>query len=133
MLPSGGEEHRTVLAPEADLRPDLAWEIRAEFLPRVRRRHTRDAEASDKSKHRERDEDDAGQPLLAAKTFGHEGRRDRAKNDGRERAEFQHAVAPRELAFREQFRQQAVFRRAEKRAVDAHQKDTAEQRPAGLQ
>ena len=87
----------------------------------------------EKSEHRQRDEDDAGQPLLAAKTPGHERRRDRAEDDGRERAEFQHAVAPRKFPFGQQLRQQAVFGRAEKRAVNAHQKNTAEQRPASPQ
>ena len=129
----GGEEHRTIFAPEADLRPHFAGEIRAELFARVRRRHARDAEAGEKSKHRQRDEDHPGPPLRAAKTLRHKRRRHGAEDDRRERAQFQQAVAPRKLAFRQQFRQQPVFRRAEKRAVDAHQEDTAEQRPAGLQ
>ena len=37
----GGEKQRAVPAPDADLRPDLAGKIRAEFFPRVRRRHAR--------------------------------------------------------------------------------------------
>ena len=38
-------------------------------------------------------------------------------------AEAENAVAPRQFLFRQQFRQHSVFRRAENRAVRAHQKN----------
>ena len=61
---------------------------------------------------------------------GHPGGGGEAENDGHEGAEFEQTVAPGQLLFRQQLRQQPVLGRTEECAVDAHQKNAREQRPA---
>ena len=121
------EPERSVAAHRAHLPPDFGGEIGVELSSRVRRRNFRDAEAREKSNHRQRDEDDAGKPLAPAKLFGHRRRGDGAQNDGHEGAEFEDAVAPGKFFLRQQLRQRAVFGRAENRAVRAHEKNAGEQ------
>ncbi len=88
------QRERTVFADLAELMKNFADKIRAEFLLRVGRRNARDAEAGRQANERQHDQDDAGPRMMAAQMFRHQRRRDRAEDDGHERAEFEQAVAP---------------------------------------
>ena len=81
--------------------PDFGGEIGVEFFLRIRRRNFGNAEAGEETEERQRDEDDAGKPLLAMKMLRHQRGGDGAENDGHEGAEFENAVAPGELPFRQ--------------------------------
>ena len=121
------ERERTVFAHGAQLREQIAQKIHAKFSGRVGGGHARDAEARRQSGERQRDKNGAGPDLTAAKALGQETGGHGAEDDGHERAEFEQTVAPREFFLRQQLRQQAVFGGAEERAVDAHQKNAAQQ------
>ena len=92
-----GEPERTVAAHRAQLPPDFGGEIGGEFFLRICRRNFRYAKTGNESGNRQRDQEEAGNPLFAAQFLRQDGGGDRAEDDGHERAEFEDAVAPREL------------------------------------
>ena len=110
-----------VAADHLDLFPQIHKEKRFKFLGRIGGGNVRNAPAGHQAHHRQPDQNDAGPAQLLAEQFAQPAARHRAADDGDEGGEFQHPVAPGELAVRQDFREQAVFGRAEYRAVHPHQ------------
>ena len=115
------QPQRPVAADDFHLRPQLRDKVGAEFFLRVGGGDFRDALAGAETGEGKRNQNDSRPRGLRGKDFAENSARDRAGDDGDERAEFQNAVAPGKFFLRQQLRQQAVFGRAENRAVDTHQ------------
>ena len=101
MLPS--------VADQFDLSPQVRDKIGAEFLCRIGGGHFADAEAGEKSKTRQQDENQAGPGLLSGKPFAQPRPGDGSADDGNKGAEFEDTIAPGKFSLRQQFREQAVF------------------------
>ena len=82
-------------------------------------------EAAEEADERERKQRVAGVDLVAVEVLGHGCAGDGADDDGEKRSEFDDTIAPGEPLGREQFREQAVFGRAEERCLrgDQHERD----------
>ena len=111
------EEERLIAAHERDLLPEIADEVEAEFLFGCGGGNAVDAEAGGEACAGEGEERVSGVDFVAMEMLGHGGAGDGADDDGEEGAEFDDAIAPGEALGGEQFRQQAVFRRAEERGL----------------
>ena len=94
-----------------------------EHFCRIGRGNLCDGEARAESKQSQRDQQRARPGRLHGKRFAQPAAGNRSSDAGEESAEFKDAIAPGEFLFRQQFRQEAIFRRAEEGAVHTHQKD----------
>ena len=110
-----------VAADHLDLLPQVQIKLGFEFVRGIGGGNLRNAPADPEARHRQYDQNDAGPAQLMAEQFAQPAAPHGAPDDGDERGEFQHPVAPGELAVRQNFREQTVFGRPENRAVHAHQ------------
>ena len=127
------EKERLILAHQLDLLPEIADEVRAEFLFGCSGRNAVDAKAGAESDASEREEHIAGIDFVAMEALGHCGAGDGADDDGEERAEFDDAISPGEALCREQLREQAVLRWPEERSLRGDQTERDKRQGAHVQ
>ena len=107
------EPQHPVLAHFADLSPQVAEQVGAEFSGAVRCGHLRDAEAGEQTQHGEADERHSGPDLAASENLGEQPAGHRAGNRREEGAQLENTVSPGEALLRQQLGQQPIFGRSE--------------------
>src|SRR5579862_853212 len=113
-------------AHQAPLRSNIAKNVPAEFLTGIAGGHTRDEKTGKEPEESERTKNHAGECFSSVKRLRQVGAEDGTGNDGEERGQFQHAIAPGKFFPGQKLRQQAVFRQTKKRSLRAGQENHGE-------
>ena len=108
---------------DADLAAEVGERIRPKPPRGIGGGYARNSKAREQSAQREREQNDTRPRLPPAKRNGEKSRCHRGRDRRNKRAELDHPVSPGEFFFREQLREQTVFRRAEQRTLRADQKN----------
>ena len=106
-----------------DLYGEVAEGIPAEFFGGVGGGDVGDSETGGETEQRAAEEHDSGHGFVIAIAFGKVAGGHHGADAADEGAELDDAIAPGEAALRQNFRQQAVFRRAEERGLRADQEN----------
>ena len=119
----GGPERR--VAPHAaNFMKKFGGDVPIETAGGISGRNFADAEACQETEHGESEKDDAGPNLASMKGLGQKTSGESGADGGEQGAEFDDAVAPAQLGYRQQLGEQAVFCWAKDCALCAGQKQS---------
>ncbi len=121
-VPDQRQPERPVAVHDLHLVPDIGEEVCAEVFGGVGGGNAGDLPAGGHPNECQYHQNEAGPSGCRGKNSAENPPGHGAANDGDERAEFENAVTPGQLFFRQQFRQNPIFRGTEDGAVQAHEK-----------